>query len=303
MNKLIKTKQSSDNYVHLLIRGAGHLGKIELADEFFCMLQELGEKCMPTRLGISEPMKVKFSMENAKKLWLESEEDGKWGGGILFKGPSGLLGSVDWNNVDNTNYSSLRIASRVILSGKGIKTFIAFAKKLFVWSNGFYGHAYHGSKPIYSSGIGYRTCLPGISWMTLFGKPYAKMFGADVIESSPCYVERFSEYSYMLLTSEEPSRVTPELLEKHEIVKRHLGIEAFDRKDTPRQPVYTMEDIQAGRHLPSKDGYRSPDLSEYIKESTTLKNDELFVVVNDDDTLSSFKVKRSGTKKTKPIGD
>jgi hypothetical protein len=290
MNKLIIAKQSSDNYVHLLIRGAGHLGKKELAEEFFLMLQEIGNKCVPTRIGICEPIKIQYSMENAIKLWVASEKDSKWGGGIIFKGPSKLLGMVDWNNVDNSNDFSLQISLKAILPNKGISKLVTFAKKLFIWSNGYYGHAYHGSKPIFSSGLGCRTCLPGISWLNLFGKPYVKMFGADVIESAPCYVEKFAENSYMLLTSEEPSRVTPDLLEKHELVKNHLGKEAFDRKDTPRQPVYTMEDIRAGKHLRSTEGYRSPDLSEYLKDTTKKKKDELFVAVNDDGTLSSFKV-------------
>ena len=290
MNKLIKAKRSSDNYVHLLVRGAGNLGKIELAEEFFLMLQEVGDKCLPTRIGESEPVKIKYSMENAKNLWVASEKDSRWGGGILFKGPSGLFGMVDWNNVDNSNNTSLQISLKAILANKGINKLVMFAKKLFIWSNGYYGHAYHGSKPIFSSGLGCRTCLPGISWLNLFGKPYVKMFGANVIESTPCYVEEFADNSYMLLTSEEPSRVTPELLEKHELVKNHLGKEAFDRKDPPSQDVYTMEDIKAGRHLVSTEGYRSPDLSEYLKDTIERKNEELFAVANDDGTLTTFKV-------------
>jgi hypothetical protein len=289
MKKLPKTIKPSDNYIYLLIRGAGNLGKMELAEDFFHMLHEIGSECIPTRLGICEPMKIQYSIENAKKLWLESEKKGKWGGGIIFKGASGLLGSVNWNDVDNSNDLSFRIASNVMLSGKKIDKFVTFTKKLFVWSNGFYGHAYHGSKPIFSSGLDYKTCLPGISWLNLFGKPYVNMFGADVIESAPCYVEKFAESSYILLTSKEPRTVTPDLLYRHELVKDHLGKEAFDRKDTPRQSVYTWEDIRTGKHLPSTEGYRSPDLSEYLKDPK--KNEELFVVVNDDSTLTSFKRK------------
>ena len=290
MKRMTKKKRSSDNYVNLLIRGAGNLGKAEFAGEFFRMLQEVGDICMPTRIGVDEPIRAKYSMKNAKKLWVASEKDSRWGGGILFKGPSGLLGMVDWNHVDNSNDISLRIASKNILPNKGIKKLLTFAKNIFLWSNGYYGHAYHGSIPIFSSGIDCKTCLPGISWLNIFGKPYVNMFGVHVIESAPCYVEKFAENSYLLLASEEPSRGTPEILEKHELIKNHLGKEAFDRKDAPSQSFFTTEDIQAGRHLPSTEGYRSPDLSEYIKDPTNTTNEELFVQSNDDGTISSVKV-------------
>lgn len=283
----MKKKSPSKDFVYILIRGFRNLGELQSAQEFFEMVEEAGEGYKPIKLGIAEPLKIQYSMENAKRNWLKSGTN-RLGGGILFKGAS-MLGSVDWNNTNNSNLIWLDIASNFVMTNGGVERFITLAKRLFLWANGVYGNAHHSSNSIGSSGLDYRTCLPGITWMNLFGKPYVKMFGRSVIETAPCNVEEFAEDCFMLLTAEEPIMANPELLEKQERVKNHLGREAFDRKD-PRKSFYTMEDLRAGRNRPSKEGYRSPDLSEYLGGPALKKEEGLVAVVNDDGTITTYEV-------------
>jgi hypothetical protein len=283
MNK----KSRSLDDIHIHIRGFGPRGDVKSAEEFFQMLQEAGEKYLPAKLGIGEPLKIPYTMENAKKTWLESGKDRPYGG-ILFKGPS-LFGSIDWNNRDNSSLFWMTIASKFVLSDRGVERFIALTKKLFTWSNGVYGRAHHRSNSIYTPGLDYKTCLGGITWMNLFGKPYVNMFGRDVIETAPCKVEEFAEDCFMLLTAKEPIRANPELLEIQERVKSHLGRDAFCRPDT-RPKFLTMEDLRAGRDRRSTEGYRSPDLSGYLKDPGTKKEEGLIAVVNDDGTITTYKV-------------
>jgi hypothetical protein len=125
--------------------------------------------------------------------------------------------------------------------------------------------------------------------MNLFAKPYVKLFGRDVIETVPCMIEEFAEDCFMLLTAETPIKANPELLEIQRRVKIHLGENAFCRLD--EIPTFlTMEDLRAGRDRPSTEGYRSPDLSGYLKDSGTKKDEGLIAVVNDDGTITTYKV-------------
>lgn len=289
-----RSRYLPEDDIDMLIRGFGHLGGVESAEEFFLILQEAGERYVPTKLGIGEPLKIPYSIENARKIWVKSERR-PYGGGILFNGPS-MLGSVDWNNMDNSNLFSLTIASKFVITKGRVEKFITLAKKLFIWSNGVYGNAYHDSNSIYSSGLDYKTCLPGIAWMNLFGKPYVDMFGRDVIETSPCKVEEFAENCFMLLTAEEPIRANPELLEIQERVKDHLGRDAFDRKD-PCKTFLTMEDLKAGRNRPSTEGYRSPDLSGYLRNTGIAEDEGLVAVVNNDGTITTYRVKPDEAEK------
>jgi hypothetical protein len=281
----------SENGVDLLIRGFGYLGEDISLQKFFEMLGEAGEGYKPVKLGVGEPLRIPFSMENAKSTWVKSKIEQKYGSGILFKGES-MFGSIDCNKIDNSNHISLRIESKFLKTNGAVQRFITLAKKLFIWSSGFYGNAHHSSNSIYSSGLDYRTCLPGITWMNLFGKPYVKMFGRDVMETAPCVVEEFAENCFMLLTADKPIRVNPDLLKIQDKVKTHLGRDAFDRKD-PRKTFLTMEDLKAGRGRPSTEGYRSPDFFEYLKGSGVLNEEGLVAVVNDDGTITTFKVERS----------
>lgn len=276
-----------DDDIDMFIRGFGSPGDAQSAEEFLQMLQEAGERFVPTKLGLGEPLRTPYSIENAKKMWVESGENRPYGG-ILFKGPS-MFGSSDWNNRDNSNSFSLTISSKFVMVDEGLKRFTTFAKKVFIWCNGVYGYTTHDLSSIYSPGLDYKTCLGGITWMNLFGKPYVKMFGREVIETAPCKVEEFAEDCFMLLTAEEPIRANPELLQIQEKVKNHLGKGAFCRPDTTPK-FLTMEDLRAGKDRPSTEGYRSPDLSTYLKDPGTKKDEGLIAVVNDDGTIKTYKV-------------
>ena len=288
-----KNIDKEDN-VCFLIRGFRCLGEDKLAQEFFEILEEAGEEYKPTKLGVGEPLRISYSMENAKNIWMKSAINQQYGG-ILFKGES-MFGSIGWNTPNTSNDIWLEIASDLLATHLEVQKFITLLKKLFIFFNGVYGNAHHSSNSIYSSGLDYRTCLPGITWMNIFGKPYVKLFGRDVIETAPCEVDEFAENCFMLLTADRPVRANPDLFKIQDKVKNHLGIDAFDRKDPPKA-VLTMEDLQAGRDRPSNEGYRSPDLTEYFKDTGKVKEGGVVAVVNDDGTMKTYRTTRgkSGT--------
>jgi hypothetical protein len=219
-----------------------------------------------------------------------SEKVKKFYGGIMFKGRK-TRGYISWNN-DNTNIIGLVMSRDLVIGNNGAKKFIDLAKKLFVWSNGVYGHACHSSNIVSTPGHTFRTCLGHISWITLYGPPYVEMFGKEVVQNAPCYVEEFDKDRFILLTSDEPMEINSEMLEIQENVKKHLGEDDFCRKEPPRKTPLTMEYLIAGRNRPSKEGYRSPDLSAYIKDSGKKDDDEGLVVrINDDGTMKTYKTK------------
>lgn len=275
--------------VDLTIYGFRTFGEERFAEEFFEMLQDANPAYLPHKIGMYEPIRTPFSMEEAKKMWVESENVKKFYGGIMMKGRK-TYASISWKN-DNSNIIGLDISRNLVIKNNGTGKFVGLAKKLFIWANGVYGHVCHSSNIIYTPGLNFRTCLGGIGWMTLFGPPYVEMFGKEVLQSAPCKVEEFAENYFMLLTSDEPTEKNPELLEIQEKVKKHLGEDVFCRKE-PHKTNLTMEDIIAGKNRPSTEGYRSPDLSAYIKDVGKKDEDEGIVVkINDDGTMETYKVK------------
>jgi len=249
--------------IKVVIRGFKNLGKENLCEDFFNIIDELGSNIRPTKIGINEPLRNPYSLEYVKKMWSESAKL-KHGKGIIFKSKSGF-GSVSWRG-DNSNIISLNIKQNVLLNKKNIDKLIVAVKKIFIWANGVYGYVYHSSMPVYSSGLSYKICLPGIAWLNLFGLPYINLFSSEIIESSPCFVEKFADNYYLLILSEMPEIYSSAEINKQEIVKNHLGKDAFDRKDI-KQTYFTFEEIREGKDIPSKEGYRSPDFTEYINIS------------------------------------
>jgi hypothetical protein len=111
----------------------------------------------------------------------------------------------------------------------------------------------------------YETCIGGISWLTLFGAPYVEMFGKETLKTVPCIVEEFNEDQFLLLTSEEPIAATPELLALQERVRKHLGEDAFFRHEEKAKHLksYTAEELQEGKDVADKAGYRAPDFAKW----------------------------------------
>lgn len=276
-----------DNNIDIIIRGFGPYGDIKSGEEFFQILEISGDKYIPTRIGLEDPLRYVYSLNNAKKIWVASDANSTYGG-ILFNNKL-MFGSIEWNKKNNSNMFMMSIVSKCISTVKDIEILISIVKKVFLWCNGVYGNVRHASNSIYTPGLDYKTCLGGITWINLFGKPYVDMFGRDVILTAPCKVEEFADNCFILSTAEKPIRVNPDLLEVQERVKNHLGKDAFCRKG--EVPTFlTFEELRAGKDRPSTEGYRSPDLSGYLKDSGRNKEEGLIAVVNDDDTITTYKV-------------
>ena len=282
--------------VSIVIEGLRSLAGEQNAIELFRNLKEVDERFLPYKIGCVKP-NLLFTEETAKQVWTEAvrlhyKYIGDLNGGTLdFKSKkrNEMRGSVSWRQ-EGSNDSSNSIylyLSTDFIKKVGIKNLIALIKKIFIWANGVYGYGEHPSQGSihYTPGLGYKTCLGGITWMAILGEPYVDLFGRETILSAPCTVEEFADNRFMLLTSEEPMEPTPEILERQAEVKKHLGEDAFFRhEEEARRPKrYTMEEVRAGKDLPNKDGYRHPDFSKYIKG------------FHEDDTRVIYKIKENGT--------
>ncbi|MDQ6600830.1 hypothetical protein [Bacillus salipaludis] len=274
--------------VHFMCYGFQTPKHVNVVDEFFQILKETDESYLPKKISICGSDKTLYSVENAKKLWIKSREEMSFYN-IDLHHPK-YTGSINWGPRNETEIS-LWIKTDFITKKNGTRKFLELAQKLFLWSNSVFGFTCHISKLCGAPGPGltYKTCLGDIGWMTLFGLPYVEMFGREVIETVPCKVEEFAENYFMLLTSDEPVRKSPEILEIQEKVKMHLGEDAFDRKD-PQIRILTMEDLIAGKNITSREGYRSPDLSEYLTDSEVKCDEGLIAIVNEDGTIITHKI-------------
>lgn len=228
--------------------GYGDFNISIVIEEFFSILEKSELKLVPKKIGLAERKNILFSVPNANGLWERSiKEMGFYT--ITFANEL-FNGSLDYSK--NKLKISLWIRTKVILDLNNLEKFKKMARELFLWSNSIYGYACHignlGGLP--SGGLTYETCLGNISWMTLFGPPYVDMFGRNIIETVPCQVEEFAVDRFMLLTSDFPMEKNDAILGVQANVMMHLGKDAFDRKD------------KRTAHI-SKEGYRSPDLSEY----------------------------------------
>ena len=74
-----------------------------------------------------------------------------------------------------------------------------------------------------------RQCLRGVYWANWFGPDYVNYFGAERLESAPCYRrERLADGGFLLLTARSP--LDYEVAESKEAERRlrdHLGEDAF----------------------------------------------------------------------------
>lgn len=243
------------------------------------MINDANPAYLPKKIGVAEPIRTPFSMDKAREIWMESERPNKLNGGVMFKGWK-TRGDIDWIYKDNANIISMTIELDLLLANNGVERFIEMSKKMFIWANGVYGYACHDTNTIYTPGLTHRTCIGGITWMTLFGPPYVKMFGKEVIQTVPCIAKEFAEDHFMILTSDKPIAQYPELAKIEDEVKKHLGEDAFCCKHIPK--VLSMEDLLAGKDRVSEEGYRSPDLSAYIKKNCSRDEDKDFVLVIDE---------------------
>ena len=280
----METKKKGPEKVTLIINGFRKQGEREIGREFFQILQDVDTLFLPTSIE-----RKPFSMDLAENYWKNALSTKEIIAYCYFKGK--INGNVGWRLLDNSVKIILTASLQFIQKKCGTKKFEELAKKLFLWSNGVYGFSFHSSRHIVPSGIGYQTCLFDISWMTLLGPPYVKMFGKEKLQSAPCDVEEFADDYFMLLASKEPVFVTRELNESYQKIKTHLGVDAFYRHDAPARRRYTFEEVRAGIYLPSKEGYRSPDLSEYMN-NPDYKEEGMILVINKDGTKTIIKTEK-----------
>lgn len=281
------TVKKSDE-VSLTIYGFRTFGEEHFSEEFFEMLKDANPAYLPIKIGMYEPIRTPFSINEAKKMWVKSEKENVFCGGIMLKGRE-FFGDISWKLNDNSNIIGFHLPRKLIVKDYGTEKFIGLAKKLFLWANGVWGYVCHSSNSMYTPGLTFRTCIGGIPWMTLFGPPYVEMFGKKIIQTVPSKVEEFDENRFMILTSDEPMEINPKLLEIQARVRKHLGEDAFCRHDVPKR--ITVEDLKAGKARPNEEGYRSPNLSVYTKDNKKEAGEGIIVKINDDGTMAKYKIK------------
>jgi len=245
----------------------------DVTREFFEIIEETFSELMPQKIEIYESRKMPFSYEKAKELWLGSK-DNTVSYCLDYKNRY-FDGHLTWITGKHSGAYNFRISFRIktslLTKRDNMNNFVPLVKKLFVWGGGFYGFVKDSGDRLAgwpNSGLSTETCIGDIGWITLFGSPYVKMFGEDILKSVPCKVEKLAENYYMLITAdrpdlrdaERPNFISPELLQTQENVKNHLGRDAFDRRD-PMPTTFTFEDIRAGKNnllTPGHNAHQQP---------------------------------------------
>jgi hypothetical protein len=285
----MRTKSTPDT-TSLLINGFKPLSRKDVED-FFIMLEEMGLQYIPNRMGMYEPLRISYSLDEAVKLWINSNPKENKYNLVMFKS-NDSHGEIGWSSNRNKNNISLYLKTEIVTSTKGSEQFINLAKKLFLLTGSIYGYACHISNTIYTPGHNFMDCLGGIRWINLFGPDYVKMFGRERLLSAPCIVEEFAENCFMLLLSKEPKRKDDELLALEKQIEKHLGEDAFYHEPPPNKPPTTLEELRASANKKDPYKYRAPDFSEYFK-GVTLKKiaGGMILVQNPDGSFTEHKTK------------
>jgi len=265
-------KQALKHEIVLVINGLRHLMDKKFADELFDLLESEREWLPLKRIGWG--FKVAYSRENLRACWDSATRECEKntgianGGNVEFSAQRNYYGSVAWHP-DGTSQIVLYIPISAFIKIES-SVYLNFAKKLFIWCDGSYGYSCHSSqRKVHSMpGVDYRTCLGGVSWMTILGRPYVDFLGAELIRNTPCRVEEVTKQGFILLSSDLPQIPTLEILECQSAIKKHLGEDMFFRREEEEQQPkhYTLDELRAGKDQPNIERYRHPDFTKYMKQ-------------------------------------
>lgn len=213
------------------------IGDKEIAEKFLNILEN--KQLTPQKIGLYEPVKLDYTIEEAVKLWTQ-ENEGCYIDGVGMTGKAGgMLGKIKeprflfdvfwWN-------SSSKVYINVIEFIFPVKTFKKYQeniedafKETIDLVNAIYGYITHNA-PLDRQHVtgNLKTRMPGVFWCNYFGDKYIKFFSEEKITSFPWHKsERTNNGGIIVYLTEEPDK---ELINSDKLefrAKNHLGIDSF----------------------------------------------------------------------------
>ena len=237
----------------------------------------------PARWDRVEPIKHHFDIANIEQIWPEGVLDT-----VFWKktGKNRAEGSW-WERVESLNghHANLKV---YVYDTKHQQELLDTIKELGVYMETDYAFldAYtHQYKPVLlrNSGNIYgsltvtthilRHWLPDMTWATVFGPAYIRLFGKDNLLSAPaCHVEDLGpEHVFIQLTAslDDLFEKFDEVMEAREAVKQHLGYDCFFQAGKAYN--WMQEPEQAGKVFRTPEFYMHDD---YVRPKTFIENPE-----------------------------
>lgn len=235
---LAKRKEGSFSrmkYVEMAIYTTKSIRDTETVHKYLRALEQHGFYL--ERIGLSEPTRQPYSLENAINMWTH-EEDGCYVEGIGMVGKAGgMIGKSskprffvqtlwwDCPNEVNLNWVSFNITDSLI--NKRLPDIIALFKgaiNILKADYGFIGH----EDTVYRQHVTgtLESRLPGVFWYNYFGPQYVEFFTEEKITSFPWSNIEKLHGGLITSLSENPKELLDD--DKYEIAaKEHLGTDSF----------------------------------------------------------------------------
>jgi hypothetical protein len=177
----------------------GNIADAEFGELFFSLLHDKLSVLMPSKYGSAEPLRNKFRYELLSEALARC-----WDKHFLWQGAKGNINGI-WSiapqkavkrhstlfiygEMSKADYVSLLEVYKSLSNEQtidyGYVHFLSTLEKEYLF------HANYDSYENYNSGVvthSLRKGLPELGWITLFGKPYSKLIGIELLSSSPVY--------------------------------------------------------------------------------------------------------------------
>jgi hypothetical protein len=238
----------------------------EKAGEFFKFLNDFGGTFAPAYYDRQEPVKKPYTSDDlSEPIRLLSGQPKHNSGGLLLKGSKHeFLAVVKWSRSEVVSWQ-FYLSDKYFDNAKRRDEFTHFVTQLCQAFPILYGggaakedwDAKHWLK-VQRPGGGYsrrkmgleiEECLPGVYWLTLFGKPLVKHFGRKKLESLPAHqVLDFGDNGLGLMLSESPSDpgLSERLQRDQEIISK-LGSQYFFDMHNPQAGCEAIPGVTEGK--------------------------------------------------------
>jgi len=259
--------------IEILLETNRYLGTKETAQHVFDLLCSYNH-IIPTHFGTDEPLRNTFADNKDKfvELWSSQDTFGcviwqrniqpKIEGMALFgKSRYPEFNKLSWT-ISIDSFDLIKPFLSNIMEFFGLNQFLfgyVCLKEEYYQNNilrntpFFYNkrgekifHPPGSVSPILPVGLDLRKHIPGLYWLTLFGKIYVNWFGKDKIKTAPAYkIIELPKDAICLQLYEDPTLYNEQSSQEIvKSVKRHLGEKAFfDISDIDRETIAPNIDV------------------------------------------------------------
>ena len=196
----------------------------------------------PERYGSYEPVRSLFDPENIDAA--VSDWDFSF---LVTRRKPRMMGTVFMGNSRGTTHGWINIAFEYkpdlfpLLRQFFMEICTAFEAEFA------YMHLMPGNQDLTITTHQLRQGIPGLYWLTLFGKPYVNLFGRERILSSPdAIIEEPARDLFSIQLSEDIRAVatnSDELLQNAQRIKQHLNSNAFFDNELGPDYAYNVPDF------------------------------------------------------------